>query len=80
MVPGSKIDEKDLPSHIRETASRKIPFLEQKDWDLKKNVKKFEKEIIQRALIFFGSQRRAAGPLGIDRSTLSRKVKQYGNL
>ena len=68
MVPAKKIDEKDLPSHIQATVSRKIPFLEQKEWDLKKNVAISEKEIIRRALLTFGSQRKAAGPLGIDRS------------
>lgn len=78
MVPAEKIDEKDLPSHIKATVSRKIPFLEQKEWDLKKIVAISEKETIRRALLTFGSQRKAAGPLGIDRSSLSRKVKRYG--
>lgn len=78
MVPGKRIDEKDLPTHIKVKIPGKSTFLEQKEWNLKKNVTNAEKETIRRALAFFGSQRRAAGPLGIDRSTLSRKVKRYG--
>jgi PAS domain S-box-containing protein len=78
MVPGERIDVEDLPSHIQAKDKRKIPFLEQKEWDLKKVLVNSEKETIRKALITFGSQRRAAGPLGIDRSTLSRKVKRYG--
>lgn len=72
-----RIKEDDLPSHIRANATRKIPFLEQKEWDLRKIVERSEKETILRALEVFGSQRRAAGPLGVHHSTLVRKVKKY---
>lgn len=78
LSPDNRITEEDLPSHIRATASRKIPFIEQNEWDLRKVVERSEKAMILRALKAFGSQRKAAGPLGVHHSTLVRKVKRYG--
>jgi transcriptional regulator with PAS, ATPase and Fis domain len=51
--------------------------LSQSSWDLKYAVAETEKDMITRALKYFKSQRKAASPLGINQSTLARKVKRY---
>jgi len=78
LAPQKKIDLKDLPFHIIKDKSKANPRLTVDDWDLPKSVARLEKEMISRALKTYGSQRRAAGPLNIDQSTLARKVKRYG--
>ena len=78
LTPGNRIDLKDLPSHILMEES-KINFgLYEDEWNLPKAVVMLEKEMIVRALKAYGSQRKAAGPLNIDQSTLARKAKRYG--
>ena len=48
------------------------------EWNLPAAVSNMEKDLILRALKIYGTQRKAAGPLGIDQSTLARKIKRYG--
>ena len=77
-MPGDKIDIEDIPSHIRtDYNSGKITPLAH-GWNLQKTVAEIEKDLIARAIKNFGSQRKAAKPLGINHSTLSRKIKKYG--
>jgi PAS domain S-box-containing protein len=78
LAPGRNIDLKDLPSHILRDESRVDPWLSGDKWNLPKSVARLEKEMILRALKIYGSQRKAAGPLNIDQSTLARKAKRYG--
>ena len=78
MAPGKRIDLKDLPSHILRDKSKANPRVSGDEWDLPKSVARMEKEMISRALKVYGSQRKAAGPLNIDQSTLARKAKRYG--
>jgi len=78
LSPGQHIDLKDLPPYILMEEPRSAPSLYEDEWNLPRTVARLEKEIILRALKVYGSQRKAAGPLSIDQSTLSRKVKQYG--
>jgi len=77
LAPQKQIDLKDLPFHIIKDKSKANPRLPVDDWDLPKSVARLEKEMISRALKAYGSQRRAAGPLNIDQSTLARKAKRY---
>ncbi len=78
LLPGDKIDIEDIPSHIRRGYnSGKITPLAH-GWNLQKTVAEIEKDLIARAIKNFGSQRKAAKPLGINHSTLSRKIKKYG--
>ena len=73
---GNRIGIDDLPSNIRTRyPMRKQPS--QGSWNLKYAVADTEKELITRALKYFKSQRKAATPLGINQSTLARKVKRY---
>jgi len=78
LSPGEHIDLKDLPFHILKDKSKEHPKPSGDEWDLPKSVARLEKEMISQALKAYGSQRRAAGPLNIDQSTLARKVKRYG--
>jgi PAS domain S-box-containing protein len=78
LTPEKQIDLKDLPSHILRDKSKANPRLSGDEWDLPKSVARLEREMISRALKVYGSQRKAAGPLNIDQSTLARKAKRYG--
>jgi len=78
LTPSDFIDLEDLPSHVRMEDSKMGYHLRRNGWNLPKVVEKTEREMIIRALKTFKSQRKAAGPLGIDQSTLARKVKRYG--
>jgi len=78
LTPSDFIDLENLPSHVRMEDSKMDYHLRRNGWNLPKVVEKTEREMIIRALKTFKSQRKAAGPLGIDQSTLARKVKRYG--
>ena len=77
LTPGNRIDLKDLPSHIHMETSMINLGIHEDEWNLPKAVAMLEKEMIVRALKAYGSQRKAAGPLNIDQSTLARKAKRY---
>jgi TyrR family helix-turn-helix protein len=78
LLPGDKIDIEDIPSHIRTGYNKSKNTLLAQGWNLQETVTEIEKDLITRAIENFGSQRKAAEPLGIDHSTLSRKIKKYG--
>jgi len=78
LTPGKRIDLKDLPSHVFMGESKKHVYLASDGRHLPEAVARLEREIIVNALKTYGSQRKAAGPLGINQSTLARKAKRYG--
>ena len=78
LLPADKIDIEDIPSHIRIGYNKSQNTLLTHGWNLQETVTEIEKDLITRAIENFGSQRKAAEPLGIDHSTLSRKIKKYG--
>ena len=78
LLPSNKIDIEDIPSHIRTGYTNSKNNLLAHGWNLQETVADIEKDLIARAIKNFGSQRKAAQPLGIDHSTLSRKIKKYG--
>lgn len=78
LSPHRLIGKEDLPSHVLEARDKYIPTPSQDGWDLHSAVAKLEKEWITKALNRYGSQRKAADPLGINQSTLARKAKKYG--
>jgi len=73
-----EIDLKDLPSVVRSVSSREREVPESMGWNLRAAVESLERETLRRAIKEFGSQRRAAGPLGVNQSTLARKMRKYG--
>ncbi len=78
LTPGDHIDLEDLPSHVLMGESKKDVYLTRDGRNLPEAVASLEREIIVNALKTYGSQRKAAGPLGINQSTLARKAKRYG--
>jgi PAS domain S-box-containing protein len=77
LLQSDKIDVEDLPSNIQTQFDGGKKALSSNDWNLQRKVAEVEKDIIAQALSKFGTQRKAAGPLGINHSTLSRKMKRY---
>lgn len=78
LTEAKNIRREDLPMHVRFSDSRLINNLEKNADNLRKAVKKLEKEMIIRALRSYGSQRKASRFLGVHQSTLARKVRRYG--
>lgn len=70
-----RIEKKDLPSFIPENAS-KFYYLSSEIPPLKEALKKYEAFIIEKALKRYGSQKEAAKVLGVDQTTISRKLKK----
>jgi PAS domain S-box-containing protein len=77
LLPKNKIDLENIPSHIQIEHKNSNHSLSTHGWNLQETVATIEKDLITRAIKNFGSQRKAAIPLGIDHSTLSRKIKNY---
>lgn len=77
LLQSDEIDIDDLPSHIRQDYDNTKHTRMSHGWNLHRTVEEIEKDLIGRALEHFGSQRKAAKPLGIDHSTLSRKIHKY---
>ena len=77
LTPGDIIGLEDLPSAVRSGEVGAGNLLSENEWNLNKMVKNVEKQMILRALKTCGSQRQAAKLLGIDHSTLSRKLKHH---
>ena len=78
LLQSDKIDIEELPSNIRTTCNGLKREHSSHGWNLPHTVAETEKKLISRAIENFGSQRKASGPLGIDHSTLSRKIKKLG--
>lgn len=78
LTPGECIDVQHLPLRLRGEDPGASVVQSQNAWNLRKAVEALEENIIHKALKRFGSQRRAARPLGINQSTLARKIKRYG--
>jgi len=72
------IGAEDFPSHIRHPETNIDSLVNDNEMNLSKAVQRLEKMMIIRALKSCGTQRKAACLLGIDQSTLARKVKRYG--
>jgi PAS domain S-box-containing protein len=77
----------DLPGYIRSASPSKkdveIPYLEasiktgSQNWDLKKSINDFEKLLLREALEHFPNQKSLAAALGVDPSTITRKLQKY---
>jgi PAS domain S-box-containing protein len=76
LTTGDIIGLEDLPSAVRGDVGSSA-LISNSEWNLNKTLKGIEKQMILRALKTCGSQRQAAKLLGIDHSTLSRKLKRH---
>lgn len=78
LSPNASIDWEDLPTHVRSEKARIDSPWKRDKFNLPQAVEDVERELIAHAMKTFGVQRKAASALGIDQSTLARKVKKYG--
>ena len=78
LSPNESIDWEDLPAHVRSQKAQMDSHWEKDKLNLPRAIKDMERELIAHAMKTFGVQRKAASALGIDQSTLARKVKKYG--
>ncbi len=67
----------DLPSYVLNEQININGFLQSDGWNLPAARQKLEKELIARALKVYKTQRQAAKHLGIDHTTLAKKIKRY---
>ncbi|MCF8034924.1 MAG: sigma 54-interacting transcriptional regulator [Desulfarculaceae bacterium] len=78
LSPGPRIDREDLPPSVRAPEAGSGAERLHDELNLNLAVEAVEKEMIHKALRAYGSQRKAAARLGINHSTLSRKMSRYG--
>ena len=78
LTPRPMVGVRDLPASARHGRGPELSAAGDGDWQLPEAVAKLETEIIVKAVKRHGSLRRAAKHLGIDHSTLSRKIKKHG--
>jgi len=76
MTKGDFITLKDLPNMILSSVPSRINYTKDRPQTYQHEVHKFKTEIITKAIEKYGSQRKAAKELGVNQSTLSRKLKQ----
>ncbi len=77
LSPDDHISLDDLPIQILNKQININGFLNSNGWNLPAARKRLEKKIIDSALEVFKTQRKAAKHLGIDHSTLAKKIKMY---
>ncbi|RJX29491.1 MAG: PAS domain S-box protein [Desulfarculus sp.] len=78
LTPGEVVELGDLPASVRQARSSLAVREGTDHWNLRQAVLRLELELISRAMQTFGSQRETAKHLGLDHTTLSRKVKRLG--
>ena len=77
MVDDKKIKPEDIPQYVRKSVDTSLS-LDREELPLKKAIEKLESFMIKRAIEKYGSQRKAARALGVNQSTIVRKMKKYG--
>ncbi len=75
MTKGNIIELKNLPMNVLKSLSIKVCCLNKAPISYHQAVLEFETGLIERALQQYGSQRKAARKLGIDQSTISKKLR-----
>jgi len=80
MAADSRVMYEDLPGSIRKSMPPEEPgdAVWHPGQSLSQMVADLEKKVLIHALAHAGTQARAAGLLGIDQSTIARKLKKYG--
>ncbi len=77
LTPSEQIDVEDLPEKVLEEVSAFPRSRSAEEMSLRRARDDLERKAIVKALAMYGSQRKAAKFLGIDQSTLCRKVRRY---
>ncbi|MBL7205564.1 MAG: sigma 54-interacting transcriptional regulator [Desulfobacteraceae bacterium] len=76
MTKEDLITFKDLPNTLVGSIPSGINYTKERPQTYQHEIHKFEAEIIAKAIEKYGSQRKAARALGVNQSTLSRKLKR----
>ena len=81
MTEGPRIDTESLPEQIQERAEERSSIFSAGDEirPLKEAVEDIEEMMIRRALEKFGSTREAAKALGVNQSTIVRKIQMFNS-
>jgi PAS domain S-box-containing protein len=79
MTKGDRIRLGNLPDSTLFSIDRDVEPDKSSKKTLKNSVQNYEKELIMKAVNKYGSQRRAAIKLGLDQSTLSRKLSKLSS-
>jgi PAS domain S-box-containing protein/TyrR family helix-turn-helix protein len=78
LTPDDRIDHEDLPGAVQHGGREPYEIAPNGPKGLKQVVQDVECQVIVAALKTHGSLRSAARQLGVDHTTLSRKIKRYG--
>lgn len=77
LAENKKIRPKDISQYVRKSVNISLS-LEEEELPLKKAIGRVESFMIRKTLEKYGSQNKAARALGVNQSTIARKMKKYG--
>ena len=77
LAENKKIEPKDIPQYLRKSVNTPLS-LQEEELPLRKAMERLESLMIRKALEKHRSQRKAARALGVNQSTIARKMKKYG--
>jgi len=82
MSKQGRVNYEDLPSSVLTTMGEERSDLEiwEGDMTLQQMVEGFEKRVLVKAMEKYGTQARVAEKLGLNQSTVARKLKKGGTL
>ena len=81
MAESPRIDVDDLPAAVTAGLSKPMDYgldMLEADGNLTRAMAAVEKRIISKALATHGTQTKAALALGVNQSTIARKIKKHG--
>jgi len=77
LAENKKIKSKDIPQYLRKSVNTPLS-LQEEELPLRKAMERLESFMIRKALEKHSSQRKAARALGVNQSTIARKMRKYG--
>jgi PAS domain S-box-containing protein/TyrR family helix-turn-helix protein len=76
LAENKRIEPKDIPQYVRKSVNTSLS-LQQEELLLRKAMERVESFMIRKAIEKYSSQRKAARALGVNQSTIARKMKKY---
>ncbi len=77
LAENKKIEPKDIPQYVRKLLNISLS-LQEEELLLRKAIGRVESFMIRKAIEKYSSQRKAARALGVNQSTIARKMRKYG--
>ena len=77
LAENKKIEPKDIPQYVRKLLNTSLS-LQEEELLLRKAIGRVESFMIRKAIQKYSSQRKAARALGVNQSTIARKMRKYG--